>query len=60
MMSLLFGLFTQVSGSGPLGPLVTPKVPKMKVVKLAHSIDLAEAAHHELPQLDLHCFPSDL
>ena len=24
MMSLTFGLFTQVSGSGPLGPLVTP------------------------------------
>ena len=23
MMSLTFGLFTQVSGSGPLGPLVT-------------------------------------
>ena len=24
MMSLPFGLFTQVSGSGPLGPLVIP------------------------------------
>ena len=24
MMSLTFGLFTQVSGSGPLGPLVFP------------------------------------
>ena len=24
MMSLTFGLFTQVSGLGPLGPLVTP------------------------------------
>ena len=24
MMSLAFGLFTQVSGSGPLGPLVLP------------------------------------
>ena len=23
MMSLTFGLFTQVSGSGPLGPLVS-------------------------------------
>ena len=23
MMSLIFGLFTQVSGSGPLGPLVS-------------------------------------
>ena len=25
MMSLTFGLFTQVSGSGPLGPLVSSK-----------------------------------
>ena len=25
MMSLTFGLFTQVSGSGPLGPLVVLK-----------------------------------
>ena len=25
MMSLTFGLFTQVSGSGPLGPLVSTK-----------------------------------
>ena len=25
MMSLTFGLFTQVSGSGPLGPLVIEK-----------------------------------
>ena len=25
MMSLTFGLFTQVSGSGPLGPLVLHK-----------------------------------
>ena len=25
MMSLTFGLFTQVSGSGPLGPLVVEK-----------------------------------
>ena len=26
MMSLTFGLFTQVSGSGPLGPLVDKKL----------------------------------
>ena len=26
MMSLTFGLFTQVSGSGPLGPLVEKKM----------------------------------
>ena len=28
MMSLTFGLFTQVSGSGPLGPLVMKFSPK--------------------------------
>ena len=28
MMSLTFGLFTQVSGSGPLGPLVLLAVPR--------------------------------
>ena len=28
MMSLTFGLFTQVSGSGPLGPLVTILKPR--------------------------------
>ena len=27
MMSLTFGLFTQVSGSGPLGPLVDNLTP---------------------------------
>ena len=32
MMSLTFGLFTQVSGSGPLGPLV--------FTKLCHFFDL--------------------
>ena len=26
MMSLTFGLFTQVSGSGPLGPLVRKNI----------------------------------
>ena len=26
MMSLTFGLFTQVSGSGPLGPLVSCRI----------------------------------
>ena len=28
MMSLTFGLFTQVRGSGPLGPLVSSPEPK--------------------------------
>ena len=27
MMSLTFGLFNQVSGLGPLGPLVSPEWP---------------------------------
>ena len=30
MMSLTFGLFTQVSGSGPLGPLVFSKLNNTK------------------------------
>ena len=33
MMSLTFGLFTQVSGSGPLGPLVLGRL-KVKVTKV--------------------------
>ena len=32
MMSLTFGLFTQVSGSGPLGPLVFIFRPKLKFI----------------------------
>ena len=38
MMSLTFGLFTQVSGSGPLGPLVL----RIRIVKsaLLKGIDL--------------------
>ena len=34
MMSLTFGLFTQVSGSGPLGPLVL--VIAMAVLRCSH------------------------
>ena len=34
MMSLTFGLFTQVSGSGPLGPLV------LKMVYFVYSLEL--------------------
>ena len=30
MMSLTFGLFTQVSGSGPLGPLVLHETAQLK------------------------------
>ena len=46
MMSLTFGLFTQVSGSGPLGPLVLAnftypvKVSSERPMKL--EIDLAD------------------
>ena len=38
MMSLTFGLFTQVSGSGPLGPLVSIVfgIPILKIV-LSHA-----------------------
>ena len=31
MMSLTFGLFTQVSGSGPLGPLVLLKAKQLLI-----------------------------
>ena len=31
MMSLTFGLFTQVSGLGPLGPLVCIKVTRRSI-----------------------------
>ena len=41
MMSLTFGLFTQVSGSGPLGPLVhVNPVPSIK--GQGHSLTLAK------------------
>ena len=32
MMSLTFGLFTQVSGSGPLGPLVVEEGFKVPII----------------------------
>ena len=36
MMSLTFGLFTQVSGSGPLGPLVSDSDKPRKLFFSAH------------------------
>ena len=33
---------------------------KAKIVEFANSIDLDEEAHHEPPNLDLHCLPSSL
>ena len=41
MMSLTFGLFTQVSGSGPLGPLVSLKTEALK--DLWHTYDINDA-----------------
>ena len=47
MMSLTFGLFTQVSGSGPLGPLVWKLLPpwvskllweKVKIISFLETI----------------------
>ena len=39
MMSLTFGLFTQVSGSGPLGPLVyLPRVYQICVISGSLSV----------------------
>ena len=43
MMSLTFGLFTQVSGSGPLGPLVTENY-----IRRLHYL----SAHLILPELE--------
>ena len=37
MMSLTFGLFTQVSGSGPLGPLLIIKMKKKSITELGHN-----------------------
>ena len=34
--------------------------PKIKIVKFANRVDPDEAAHNELPHLDLHCLPSIL
>ena len=57
MMSLTFGLFTQVSGSGPLGPLVVDywSAPQWKTAEFANNVDPDEVAHNEPPRLDLHC-----
>ena len=33
---------------------------KVKIIELANSIDLDEAAHNEMPHLDLHCLPSGI
>ena len=38
MMSLTFGLFTQVSGSGPLGPLVWKKIENFIFRKLLQPV----------------------
>ena len=36
------------------------KAQETKIVDFANSIDQDEAAHNELPHLDLHCLPSSL
>ena len=40
MMSLTFGLFNQVSGLGPLGPLVNPFAPRK--AKIVYNFGLSE------------------
>ena len=41
MMSLTFGLFTQVSGSGPLGPLVMELCPfEIFLMKIVSALKL--------------------
>ena len=36
------------------------KVPNMKTVEFANSVDLDEVAHDQPPQLNLHCLSSTL
>ena len=43
MMSLTFGLFTQVSGSGPLGPLVYGSLTNFKILRLGHFLKTYKA-----------------
>ena len=54
MMSLTFGLFTQVSGSGPLGPLVYETI-RARAMKLGSCIHLEElrSTLHSILRLDL-------
>ena len=46
MMSLTFGLFTQVSGSGPLGPLVIKLAIHTRGVKLVRHLLLILHVRH--------------
>ena len=39
---------------------LTSRAPKTKIAKLANTVYPDEAAHNELPHLDLHCLPSGL
>ena len=39
---------------------LTFKAIKIKIVKVANSLDPNEVVHNELPHLDLHCLPSGL
>ena len=44
----------------PLIPSLTLKMPVMRTVDFANSVDPDEVAHNELPHLDLHFLPSSL
>ena len=35
-------------------------MPNIKLIELANITDLDEAAHNELPHLDLHCLPASI
>ena len=71
MMSLPFGLFTQVSGSGPLGPLVCWMSPFVILwvsglfcgfyfwwqILLVNNVDPNQMPHYVASDLGLHCLP---
>ena len=48
MMSLTFGLFTQVSGSGPLGPLVSLLRRHLKEFSDSHCFASTDKLFHAL------------
>ena len=55
----LFCMFFCLISLGHITHL-TPKAPKIIIVKLTNSVDPDEAAQNELPHLDLHSLPSSL
>ena len=55
MISLTFGLFTQVSGSGPLGPLVSFQNNPKKSRSVLSDLDLWDCLGRVKPVLQQNC-----